>query len=59
MTSAKVNIRPLKEWALNLPKNSVLRDLLLGEPDELQADEALILFSVWLKLIRRKATLSN
>ena len=54
--SHKVNLKKLKEYALtNLPKNSHLRDLVLSEKDEIDAEEFVVKISMWLKLIRMES----
>ena len=46
------NIRVLKNYAVDLPKDSRLRDLILAEDDELDAEEFLAKMDLWLKLLR-------
>ena len=48
----KVNLQPLKVFALNLPPNSALREILLLEDDELDVHTFLARMPIWLKLIR-------
>jgi hypothetical protein len=51
-----IDVRKLKAFALEkLPIKSSLRDVLLSERDEMQADEFVHKLSVWLKLCRRQA----
>ncbi|MBS7658123.1 MAG: hypothetical protein ABIM42_08505 [candidate division WOR-3 bacterium] len=46
-------MKSLKDFALNnLPKGSVLREVLLMEKDELEVNEFLIKMDVWLKLFK-------
>jgi hypothetical protein len=53
MPSSIVNIKKLKEFAIHkLPKNSVLRDILISEEDELDINIFLARLPVWLKLSR-------
>ncbi|MEM3476222.1 MAG: hypothetical protein QXF83_05825 [Candidatus Bathyarchaeia archaeon] len=52
-SSKRLSIRGLKDFALNnLPKGSVLREVLLMEKDELEVNEFLIKMDVWLKLLK-------
>ena len=54
MSVIKVRIRQLKEFALNhLEIDDPLRDLLLSEDDELEANVLIIKMDVWLKLLSR------
>ena len=48
----KVNLQPLKSFALNLPLNSALREILLLEDDELDVHTFLARMPVWLRLLR-------
>ena len=48
----KVNIKGVKAFALDLPKNSRLRDLILSENDEMDVQEFLSKMDLWLKLLR-------
>ena len=49
----KVNLGRLKGFALeSLPEHSILRALLLAEPDELEVAEFLAKMDVWLKLLK-------
>ena len=53
MTKLMVDTRPLKQFATeNLPLNSVLRTILVSEPDSIDREEFLTKIGVWLKLIR-------
>lgn len=53
MIESKVNIRRLKDFASkHLPKNWVLRELVLTEHDELEPSEFCTKMDVWLKLAR-------
>ena len=52
--NTKVNIERLKTFALDLPKGSMLRDLLLTEDDEMDVDEFIAKMDVWLKLVSRE-----
>jgi len=48
-----IDLRKLKVFALEkLPVKSSLRDVLLSERDEVQADEFIHRLSVWLKRVR-------
>ena len=48
-----VDIRPLRAFALEkLPKDLMLRDFLLTEPDELPVEEFLSRLSVWIRLLK-------
>ena len=48
----RVDIRPLKTFALEkLPRDLMLRDFLLTEPDELPVEEFLSRQSVWFRLL--------
>lgn len=50
---AKVDVRRLKEFAFsNLPEGSKLRDLILGEKEELGVEEFLAKMDLWLKLLK-------
>lgn len=49
----KVNIRPIKAKAVNFPDN--VRNLILSEKDELDADEFLIKIETWEKLLRMES----
>jgi hypothetical protein len=48
----KVNIKSLQVFALNLLRNSRLRDLILAENDEIDVQEFLMKMNLWLKLFR-------
>jgi len=51
----KINIRSLKELAMRkLPKESVLREVILSDKDELGVEEYLAKVDVWFKLLRRE-----
>ena len=55
--SQKVNLKKLKEYALtNLPKKSLLRELILSEKEDLDAKEFVIKIDMWLKLLRRESS---
>ena len=45
-----VDLRPLKDFALNLPSNLLLRELLLAEPDQMHASDFLKKLPLWLRL---------
>jgi len=47
-----IEIRKLKDFALKLPPNSILREILLLEDDELDVHTFLARMPIWLKLIR-------
>lgn len=50
-----LNIRKLKLFAFEkLPKQSLLREIILSEPDELDAHEFIVKVDVWLKLLKRE-----
>jgi len=50
-----IDIRRLKTFAYdNLPRSSILRDLLLSEPDELPKTEFMVKIGLWLKISRRE-----
>ena len=50
-----VDIRSLKELAMRImPKESVLRDIIPGDKDELSAEEYIAKVDVWLRLLRRE-----
>ncbi|MBS7656282.1 hypothetical protein KEJ50_07315 [Candidatus Bathyarchaeota archaeon] len=51
-SSKRLSIKQLKDFALKLPKGSVLRGVLLLEKDELEVNEFLIKMDVWLKLLK-------
>lgn len=54
--SKAVDIRQLKTFALNkLGGYPALRDLILGEHDQLEANEFLSKADLWLKLLQRGA----
>ncbi len=50
ITKKKVSIKPLKELALKLAKDSILRQVLLVEPEEMDAEEFVGKILTWLKL---------
>ncbi|MCS4538988.1 MAG: hypothetical protein HYY67_09045 [Thaumarchaeota archaeon] len=51
----RINIRPLKELATKiLPKDSVLREIILGDKDELGAEEYIAKVDIWLRLLGRE-----
>ena len=55
-TGSRIDLRKLKAFAIEkLPIKSPLRDVLLRERDEMQADEFIHKLSVWLKLCGRQA----
>ena len=55
MNSTKINIRPIKDFAYTyVPRDYVLRDILLDERDELGAQEFVAKIDIWLKLLRGK-----
>jgi hypothetical protein len=45
-----INIRPLKTFALQLPKDQALRDILLAENEELDLFTFLARLPIWLQL---------
>lgn len=53
----RVNLRGLKEYvSTNLPKKSLLRELILSEKEDLDAKEFVIKIDMWLKLLRRESS---
>ena len=50
-TTTTINISRLKEFALELPKKSALRDLLLSEKEYLSPYEYVAKLEIWLKLL--------
>jgi len=55
LIKGKVNIRPLKDFASEiLPKDWVLKHILVNELDQLDGSEFCAKIEVWLKLARRK-----
>lgn len=52
MLKEKVNLVPVKDFVLRLPIGSELRDLLLLEKNEIEAEEFLVKIDTWLKLSR-------
>ena len=48
----KINLQPLKAFALKLPSSSPLRVILLLEDDELDVRTFLARMPVWLRLLR-------
>jgi hypothetical protein len=49
-----ISIKPLKTFACeDLPAGSVLRELILEEPERLPVLEFVIKVKVWLRLLRR------
>lgn len=49
----RVDIKPLKVFALEkLPKNCVLRNVMLTDKELLDVDEFLAKMEIWLKLLR-------
>lgn len=51
----RVSMRKLKDFAFEkMPKSSPLRDLLLAEDDELDAEAFFAKTDVWLKLLKRE-----
>lgn len=53
---SKVNIKGLKAFALGLPTDSRLRDLILTEDDELDVNEFLAKMDLWLRLVRMESS---
>jgi len=54
-TKRMILMRKLKDFAFEkLPKGSALRDVLLAEDDELDAEAYLAKTDVWLKLLKRE-----
>jgi hypothetical protein len=56
MAPKTVDVRRLKDFALRLPRGSVLRDLLLTEDDELGVHDFLAKMDLWLKLLNRESS---
>jgi hypothetical protein len=56
MPLKRVDVRRLKDFALGLPRGSVLRDLLLSEDDELGVHDFLAKMDLWLKLLSRESS---
>jgi len=55
LIKSKVKIRRLKNFAFQcLPKDSMLREILLSDSDELDGSEFCAKLDVWLKLARGK-----
>jgi len=55
LTKRRILTRQLKDFALEkLPKGSALRDVLLAEDDELDAEVLLAKADVWLKLFKQE-----
>lgn len=50
MAAQLVDIKCVKEFARKLPQSSVLRDVILSEPDSLPASEFISKSAVWLKI---------
>ena len=49
----RISMKPLKEFALSkLPKNSPLRDTILGEKDYITPEEFLAKGEIWVRLIK-------
>lgn len=54
-----LNIRAIKDWAArNLPDDSVLRSVIVSEPDELTMEAYFAKMDIWLKLVKREASRS-
>ena len=51
----KVNIKRLKDFALTLPRDSILHDLLLQEKNELEVEEFIVKMDLWLELVVRES----
>ena len=57
MLKRRVLLRRLKDFALEkLPAGSALRDVLLAEDDELDAEAFVTKTDVWLKLLKRESS---
>jgi len=53
LRKATIRIRKLKEFAFNhLPKDSMLRDIILSEEDEISVSTFLARLPIWLKLLK-------
>lgn len=50
---SKVNIQRLKDFALRFPKESLIRDLITAEKDELEVTEFIAKMDLWLKILER------
>ncbi|MCD6241332.1 hypothetical protein J7K27_07440 [Candidatus Bathyarchaeota archaeon] len=56
MNNGKVNIRSLRKFVdETFPRNSVLRELILGEPDQINVQEFLTKMKIWLRLLRMES----
>jgi hypothetical protein len=54
MAQPKVHTQRLKDFAFKeIPRDNVLRELLLGERDELEITEFISKIDIWLRLLRR------
>lgn len=54
MSQPKVNIQRLKDFAFKeIPRDNVLRELLLSERDELETTELTSKIDIWLRLLRK------
>ena len=54
MPDQAVNIKPLKGLvATNFPVNSIVRTLILEEPETMPAEEYVIKVGIWLRILRR------
>jgi hypothetical protein len=56
----RINIRRLKDFAFTeLPRNWVLREIILSERDELDVSEFVAKAEIWLKLAKEKKTVNR
>jgi hypothetical protein len=54
MAQPKVNIQRLKDFAFKeIPRDNLLREILLSERDELEITEFASKIDIWLRLLRR------
>lgn len=47
----KLNTRILKNFAIKLPPNSALREVILSEKDEISPEEAVLKIEIWNRLL--------
>ena len=52
MNTQRVSLKNLKNFVLELPKKSQLREIILTEADEIEVIEFLAKMNIWLKLLR-------
>ncbi|AGK61293.1 hypothetical protein Asulf_01300 [Archaeoglobus sulfaticallidus PM70-1] len=51
LVKRKLDVRPLKKFALKLPEGFALKEVLLMERDEITAEEAIIKVEIWTRLL--------